>query len=454
MTSSPSGGMSADVIASLRANPVLASVSEEAIAKIADLVATETRAQVDAALRGVELFAGLPPEDLERIQRLCEPVVLDSGTTLFKPGDDGDRFYVLVRGSVELDPGGRDGETIMMEAGDSFGELALLSDAPRTMTARVRDHSYLITISRDAFLDALGGDSLAARLLRNVAGTLGGRAPSAGGVERSPKAALAEYNRMVRSRLVPRGMPNAPDYDLAARTIVRDEGDAGALWDWFILSDRRLAFAVIKVDHATLSSAHRMLTVRGLLRDFAQDPLPTLGALLGRVNRALRAAWVEGISGPVSCGVLALGEDGVEWASAGGVAGTVARADGSHEDLVPDAPSLGSDDDLEYRSARIRLAPGDHVLTFSDGPSDAVIVGRRFLAAAGRYRDASARMDALLQQVRDSDAAGGEEVDVTATLVTRRPRPDDTRPAGSDAIARAAAAFDATLDGEGGDEER
>lgn len=446
----------ADVLASLRANPVLATVSEEALGQIAQLVVRETRAKVGAALKGVDLFDGLSDEELEEIQRVAEPVVLEAGVVLFEEGDPGDRFFVIVRGGVELtEQGGNDASErlVVLRAGQAFGEMALLDDAPRSASARITEQSYLIGIARDAFLTVLDADSLAGRLLRNLARAL--RATSVRLTHKdlreadTPREALAEYNRMVRGRLLPRGTPNLSGYDLAGCTAVDEDGEGSAAWDWFLLSDGRLALAVMKADQVSLSSAHRLLSVRGLLRDFADDSLPGLGALLARVNRGLRAGWVDGISGSVSCGVLALSPDSVEWASAGSVAGAVVRADGRHDDLVPDHPALGTEGALEYGSTQIRLSAGDHLLVFSQGPSDSVIAGRKFLATRSRFPGAKDRLEKLVERLRESDEYVDEVFDVTATLVTRVAGGEDEEGRkGSDAVARAVAAYDASIEEE------
>jgi CRP-like cAMP-binding protein len=446
----------ADVLASLRANPVLATVSEEALGQIAQLVVRETRSKVGAALKGVDLFDGLSDEEFGDIQRIAEPVVLEAGAMLFEEGDPGDRFFVIVRGEVELTrrgAGDASERLAVLRAGQAFGEMALLNDVPRSASARITEQSYLIGIAREAFLTVLDADSLAARLLRNLARSLSATPVRLTHKEvrqsDTPREALAEYNRMVRGRLLPRGTPNLSGYDLAGHTAVDEDGEGSAAWDWFLLSDGRLALAVMKADQASLSSAYRLLSVRGLLRDFADDPLPGLGALLARVNRGLRAGWVEGISGSVSCGVLALSPDSVEWASAGSVAGTVVRADGRHDDLVPGHPALGSDDALEYGSTQIRLSAGDHLLVFSEGPSDSVISGRKFLATRSRSPGAKDRLERLVERLRESDEYVNGVFDVTAALVTRvASAEDEDGRKGSDAVARAAAAYDASIEEE------
>jgi hypothetical protein len=433
-----------DVLASLRTNPVLASVSEEAMGKIAELVVQETRAQTAAAIRRVALFEGLLEGDYEQLQAISEPVVLEAGDPVFTAGDPADRFFVVVRGGVELTEAGGKGPGTSLGAGRSFGETALFDDAARAATATASEPTYLVAIAREAFQEMLGPGSLPSRILRNVGRKCYGRSDERDQTEEgpgTPREALGEYNRMVRGRSLPRGVPSVPGFDLAGTTVAHARGAGAAGWDWFFLADGRLALALLKADQSSLSSAHRLLAARGLLRDFARDPLPDLGALLTRVNRGLRAGWVEGISGSVSCGVVALSEDGAEWATAGSVGGTVLRADRSHEDLVPDAPALGSDDGLEYRSQRLRLGVGDRLLAFSDGPSDSVIVGRKFLTTAGTYPSEKARLEALVARVGEGSAALDWIFDVTAVLVARTGSAEDA-PSGSDAIARAAAAFD------------
>ena len=446
----------ADVLASLRANPVLATVSEEALNEIAQLVVRETRAKVGAALKEVDLFDALSEEELDEIQRISDPVAIEADTVLFEEGDRGDRFYVIVRGEVELTKSGPSNSServAVLRAGQSFGEIALLDDAPRSVSARVTEQAYLVGIARDSFLSMIDADSLAGRLLRNLSKAFGASSTpavrEATPREETPREALSEYNRMVRGRLLPRGMPSLAGYDLAGITALDEDGEGSAAWDWFLLSDGRLALAVLKADQVSLSSAHRLLTARGLLRDFADDPLPGVGALLTRVNRGLRAGWVDGISGTVSCGVLALSPSTVEWATAGSVAGTVVRADGRHEDLVPSQASLGADDALEYGSVKLKLHPGDHLLAFSEGPSDSVITGRKFLATRSRFPSARDRLESLVERLRESDDVMDGSFDVTAALVTRvAGKEDEEERTGSDAIAQAAAAYDASIEEE------
>jgi NADH dehydrogenase len=73
---------------------------------------------------------------------------------IFREGDRGDRLYVVVDGEVSVvqDTPGQ-GETVLrtLGPGESFGEIALLRESPRTATVKSRTGVNVLTVDRDAF---------------------------------------------------------------------------------------------------------------------------------------------------------------------------------------------------------------------------------------------------------------------------------------------------------------
>jgi hypothetical protein len=105
--------------------------------------------------RGVPLFAPLATLALERVARDMVPVAAPAGTAVVRQGEEGDRFYVIHTGKVEVV---RDGRILAtMGTGGFFGEIALLKDVPRTATVTAVRDTALFALGREDFLRALTG---------------------------------------------------------------------------------------------------------------------------------------------------------------------------------------------------------------------------------------------------------------------------------------------------------
>jgi len=107
-------------------------------------------------LRGVGMLAPLPVARLEELARRLVPVQVAQGEAIIREGEVGDRFYVIGAGEVVVTEGGRFRRT--EQAGDCFGEIALLRDVPRTATVVARTDVELLALDREEFLAAVTGD--------------------------------------------------------------------------------------------------------------------------------------------------------------------------------------------------------------------------------------------------------------------------------------------------------
>ena len=58
-------------------------------------------------LRGVTLFTGLTPEDLQQLATRLVEVSLDRGAAVFRAGDPGDSLFIVLRGKVAIRDGQR-----------------------------------------------------------------------------------------------------------------------------------------------------------------------------------------------------------------------------------------------------------------------------------------------------------------------------------------------------------
>jgi MFS family permease len=105
-------------------------------------------------LREIPIFSLLPIATVELLARRLSPVQIAAGENVFREGDEGDRFFVVGDGEVEVLV---DGSPKVEGPGGWFGEIALLRNVPRTATVRARTDVALLALDRADFLAAVTG---------------------------------------------------------------------------------------------------------------------------------------------------------------------------------------------------------------------------------------------------------------------------------------------------------
>lgn len=105
-------------------------------------------------LKKIPLFSNLTLEELYSITRICEQETVGKGIQIFRQGDLGTKFYVIVKGSIKIyneSPDGKEKILVVLRDGDSFGEFSILDGEPRSASAATLEDSTLLTITLDAF---------------------------------------------------------------------------------------------------------------------------------------------------------------------------------------------------------------------------------------------------------------------------------------------------------------
>lgn len=105
-------------------------------------------------LAEVPLFALLDEPERAELAKRVELVDFPEGAVIFKVGDPGDSMYVLASGEVQLSVKTKTGEEMFLErpgAGDFFGEISLLTGAPRTATVLATTNVHALVIEGHAF---------------------------------------------------------------------------------------------------------------------------------------------------------------------------------------------------------------------------------------------------------------------------------------------------------------
>jgi MFS family permease len=133
--------------------PVLAAVSWVRLRAIDDHM--RVRNDELAHLRHVPMLRPLPMPVMDRLARRLTLAHVPAGEAVFEQGDVGDRFYVIAAGEAEVLGDGR--HICTLGTRESFGEIALLRDVPRTTAVHARTALDLYALDRDVFLSAVTG---------------------------------------------------------------------------------------------------------------------------------------------------------------------------------------------------------------------------------------------------------------------------------------------------------
>ncbi len=106
-------------------------------------------------IKELDLLKRLPESDLEFVLQHAEHRWYPERAPIIQQGDPGDRFYILLEGTVQVV---RDGDTVAeLTPGDFFGETALLLDMPRNATVQASTKALTWSITRAAFQRLVGG---------------------------------------------------------------------------------------------------------------------------------------------------------------------------------------------------------------------------------------------------------------------------------------------------------
>jgi CRP/FNR family cyclic AMP-dependent transcriptional regulator len=123
-----------------------------------NVAAASTASEREDQLAKVPFFDGLTREALSLIAQVTSEEAHAQGTRIFQYGDPGDKLFVILEGKVRIsrEVSGMGEEALaVLGAGQIFGEMALLDEAPRSADARAHERCRLLVIQKDAFDDLL-----------------------------------------------------------------------------------------------------------------------------------------------------------------------------------------------------------------------------------------------------------------------------------------------------------
>ncbi len=315
----------------------------------------------------------------------------DRGGVLLLPGEDGESgaeaFHNVPGGD---DAAQRDQFRELLRRGAHAAEQNAVARMPIERVGQLLGY-LAVTRAREASHPGFGPDDFA--LLRELAGTVVVAVKNARALERARQSAAAqEVARVLQAGLLPPVPRAAGPWRLSKRYEAQsDEAEVGGdIYDFFALGNDRWGVMIADVSGKGLAAARKTAMVKYALRAFAREHASP-ARVLSRLNDALcdeeemRSGFVTLVYGVLDA------HGGFVYASAGHekplVCRTGAKTAERIEMLAATGLVLGAAPCQTYGESEITLRPGDGLLLYTDGLSEARPEGTHdFLEVEGLAR--------------------------------------------------------------------
>ena len=427
-----------------------------------------------ALARSNTILGRLSSGAITRLLKLGRPVDISAHEVLVRQGDRSDCAYLILDGDLEINVSTEYGEVHLAELsqGALIGEIGVFADLPRTATVRARSNVRALRFDRIHLLDA--GDADPA-LLRSVIARLGGqiaRFTNAIGLFTNAVSALkqddfdmaildqlrepgpelvdfAQHFRRMAEQIVQRRaqqvemasaaaiqramLPSAQgtditqcQFDIFPRMIpAREVG--GDLYDIVKLDENRIVVTIGDVCGKGVPASLFMAVTQTVMRVTVQSDRD-LQAEIEVANKLLVANNKETMFATLFCAVIDARSGAMTYCNCGHNPPLVIReGESTFESLRASGLPLGALDNTSYVPQSIALAPGDALLLYTDGVTEAensesAQFGTKRLERAileMRGQSARALVDHVIERVREFANGTPQSDDITCIAVVR-----------------------------------
>jgi len=351
--------------------------------------------------RAVELlgqvFRGLDDGKLAQLSTLAVERGFPAGAVICQEAAVEHSFYVIVEGRVEIvkSLGEDEVQLYVRGPGGFFGEMALIESAPRSATVRTLEPCRLLEID-EAVFDRLLADNPAVALdmMRGLSTTIRDtdvltieelrrkneelarayaelKAAQAQIVEKERLERELEIAGEVQRGILPKSFPDVPGLNLAARYLpAREVG--GDFYDAFLLDEGQVGLVMADVSGKSVHAAIFMAVTRALMLALSHVSRSPRQTLLDAHDLLLRASSAD-MFVTAFYGVLNARTRELCYARAGHDRPILYRGQTGEISLLEGhGRFLGMMDGLDLEECSVQLWPGDLLVLYSDGLTDAV----------------------------------------------------------------------------------
>ncbi len=121
---------------------------------------------LEELIKSVEIFDGLETRDINKVLKAANGRKFEPGHVIFKEGDIGDCFYLIIDGKVKVTKtleGDKIEDVATLKSGDYFGEMALLDGEPRSASVVAVDATKVLEVKNSQFIKMVMDDDNFAR---------------------------------------------------------------------------------------------------------------------------------------------------------------------------------------------------------------------------------------------------------------------------------------------------
>lgn len=393
--------------------------------------------RVHGFISRLQLFSSIPWQAIEALLAECPSRDVEAGAVLLRPGEVNQAIHLLISGRLRIHFDGNfesahafnPADYIPIEAGGCFGELSIIDGQPVSAYVVADRASRILQIDQSLFWEQLIPQPGVAR---NLLATLSERMRLNRDIilERMKDRLALEHlqkelsiARTIQQSMLPDGarlLPGRPEVDVHA--LMQSAKDVGGdFYDAFLMSPERLFVAIGDVSGKGVPAALFMArAVTQLRMEAAREQSPA--AILTAANRALCEGNDAGMFVTLFCGVLDIATGEFSYANAGHNPPLLLQGPGKADFLkVSKGIVAGVMDSARYPQDSLRLQPGQAVLLYTDGVTEAMDAAEAFygeerlleVAARAGAQGSRPLLEAVNRGVADFARGAAQADDIT-----------------------------------------
>lgn len=337
-------------------------------------------ASTDANISRYGLFHEIPYPLLEPVLAECSPQQLQPGDILISPGQENHNLYLLVSGRLQVYLDKADSDiSFPIAPGECIGEMSLIEQRRTSAFVIAEEESYLIVIPEETFWNSF---IHLPHAVRNLLRVLTRRTRKDNEVIRQSLEQRLRYEHLqkelaaaakIQANILPQEiplLPNHPQVDVCAMIEPAIEV-GGDFYDVFALDKNTICVAIGDVSGKGMPAALFMMRAMTLLRMSVSKDTP-FESVLSAVNQRLCENNDECMFVTMFVGLFDVTSGTLTYMNAGHNP-PFYSSKGSLFNLmdVPKGILLGINAEARYEVARRTFQPGDMLILYTDGVTEA-----------------------------------------------------------------------------------